>query len=497
MTEDQPPAASPPPLLRRSVSGVAWSGAAQVLGQLLHTSMRILLARLLAPADFGLVAAVMVLVELARVFADLTLAPALVQRGQLSEEHRHTAFWTNVGVDGLLSLLVLATAPLTARFYGLPALVPIQMALSASVLLGGPNWIVAGLMTREFRFRILAFRRIASILLGGGAGLFAASQGLGAWALVIDVVIRNAAASALLLAGSDFRPRLVFSRAAFLDLWRFSFPLVGARFLEFTNGNLHFVFIGRILGPATLGLFNIGYQFVLIPILYVVRSVDQVLLAGLSRLQEHRERAVFTYLSALELVAFVTLPLMTSLSLVADLLVPGLLGDRWRGAIPLVQLLSLAGAVQSLALLGDAAFQALGRPRRSLHWGLMGALATLLSLGGLPWGAPSVAAVYLAATVAFLPINFHWVAEILGVGWLVLVRSLRGVVLGTLVALSGLLATRALLPDDLARDHPLLTALAALGVAALLYLPAALVLAPRVRQVLGQIRALRTSERAG
>lgn len=473
-----------PSLLRQGVSGVAWSGAAQVLGQLLHMTLRILLARLLTPAHFGLVAAVMVTVELMMVFSDLSLAPAVVHRRELTEEDRHTAFWMNVGTDALLALVIAGTAPLTARFYGIPSLVPIQVALSACTLLGGPNWILAGFMTRDFRFRVLAFCRIGSILLGGTAGLVAATQGLGVWALVIDLVVRNFTASILLLRGSDYRPRLVFSRRAARELAGFSRPLVGARFLEFTNGNFHFIAIGQILGATALGLFNIGYQFVLIPVLYVARSMDKVLLSGLSRLRDDQERQVSSYLTALELAAFITMPLMTFLALAADLLVPGILGERWREAVPLVQLLSLAGVAQALALLGDTAFQALGRPRLSLQWNLALASGVLVSLAGLPWGTRGVAAAYLAVSLLLAPLNFHWVCRCLGLAWGRLLAALRGVAFSTLLAALAVLAVRRLLPGDFVALHPILAAAVALGAGTAAYLLAASRFAPGVRQAL-------------
>ena len=269
-----PSAPSPPSSLVGTASrGVLWTAGAQFIAQGIHVAVRLVLARLLVPDDFGLVAMAMVFLSLTPLVADLGVGQALAQRQDLAEGHRSTAFWLTSALGGGLFFLFAAAAPLFGAFYGEPAVVPIIRVLAVSFLLAAPESVYSALLIREMRFGLLGARRIAATLSGGAAGIAAAVGGLGVWALVIHSLVTAAAGSALLAWRSPWRPRWEFSRKAARELWGFGRWVTGSRLLNHLNRNADNLLIGRFLGAAALGLYSFSYQAVLLPLLVVARPV--------------------------------------------------------------------------------------------------------------------------------------------------------------------------------------------------------------------------------
>lgn len=392
--------------------GVGWSVGASAAGQGLHLVLRLVLARLLAPHDFGLVAMAMAVVSFTWWAQDLSLGQALIQRRTLTDTEKSTAFWANVGAGCLVFAALAALASPLADFFRAEGLAPVLRAIGFSVVLASPEATLGALLKREFRFRAVALRQTGGVALGGITGIALALAGFGAWALVGDALVRAAAGSLLLLAQSPWRPSLAFSGAALGSLWSFSRGLVGARLLSALNRNVDTVLVGRLLGAAALGVYNLGYQFVLLPLTYLSRAVNEALFASLSRLQDDRPRFAAAYQHAVRLVALATFPLMTLLALAAPVLVPAVLGDRWEDAVPLLPFMCLAGAVQSLHSLIPGALQALARTDLVLRWVLATAAATTVAVAcGVPWGVRGVAIAYAAATLALslvvMPLMFR------------------------------------------------------------------------------------------
>jgi PST family polysaccharide transporter len=178
-------------LLAMSVRGAAWGLSTQFLGQLLHLTIRIILARLLVPEDFGLVAMVVVFLSFAENVLDLGFGAALVHRRDLTDEHRSTVFWCVGLASCCAALLFVFGAPLVCRFHESEEVVPIVRVLGASLVLGFPDAVYRASIQRDMNFRALGTRRVGSTMIGGFAGIGAALGGAGVWALVVDHSVGN------------------------------------------------------------------------------------------------------------------------------------------------------------------------------------------------------------------------------------------------------------------------------------------------------------------
>ncbi len=401
-------------LLSKSTTGVLWLGGGQASGLVLQIAVRLVLARLLAPDDFGLVAMAVVFTGFCSLLTDLGLGQALVQRKEIDEEHKSTAFWAAGLIGVTLCGLFIVSAPLVGVFYGNQAVVPVVRALGFTFVLGFPESVFSYLLERRLSFRLIGLRRLLGVVLGGSAGIALALGGFGVWALVAEQLIRSAAGSILYFASSDWRPKLLFSRAALLEMWSYSRSIVGARVVNFFNRNLDNLLIGRFLGATPLGLYSVAYQGVLMPLQQIARPIASVGFPAFATIQDDIPRCRSAYLSALRISLLVATPVPVLVIFLSPTAVPLLLGEQWALAVLPLQILSVVALFQIGMSLSPPLFLALGRADLSLKWTLIALAASTIGIVvGLRWGIVGVAWGYLAAVVVTSPIQFAMTGRLL------------------------------------------------------------------------------------
>ncbi len=240
---------------RRSVRGGAATVAAQATAFAVNTGATMILARLLTPADFGLVAMVRALMGLPAIFRDLGLSTVTVQRAHLTHEQVSGLFWTNVLVSSLLTVLVALLSPAVAWFYGEPRLVWITSALGLVFLLEGLTAQHLALLRRHMAFTSLAGIQVGASLIGVLVGLAAAWQGLGYWALVMMSLGTSATSMVLAWVLYRWRPAFRFPLREMRALLAFGSNITGFNLLNYFARNLDNVLIGKVWGPSPLGLY--------------------------------------------------------------------------------------------------------------------------------------------------------------------------------------------------------------------------------------------------
>jgi PST family polysaccharide transporter len=393
---------------------VLWVGGGQVAGQAVHVLIRLVLARLLVPDDFGLVAMAAVFISFSSQLVDLGLGPALVQRVELTDVHKSTAFWTSAVVGIALALLFVLGAPLVGDFYRSESVVPVVRALGLSFLLSVPESVYRHLFQRELSFRLIGTRRLVGVVTGGTVGIALALGGFGVWALVAEQLVRSAAGSVLYMARSPWRPQLTLSRVALSELWSYSRSIVGTRLVNFFNRNLDSLLIGRFLGATQLGLYNLAYQGVLLPLQQVARPIANVGFPTFASIQDDLPRCRHAYLSALRVSLLLAAPLPLLALFLASAGIPLLLGESWAPAVLPLQILSLVALIQIGMSLSPPLFNGLGRADLSLKWTLVALAANTVGIvAGLPWGINGVALGYLAAVAVSSPVQLIMVMNLI------------------------------------------------------------------------------------
>jgi polysaccharide transporter, PST family len=255
------------------------------------------------------------------------------------------------------------------------------------------------------RFRSLQLREMAGTVLGGVVGVALAFAGLGAWALVVQALAAEGVSLVLVWRFSSWRPSATWSSESFRRLGSFAGKTSGARVLGYVNLNADNFLIARFLGAAPLGVYSVAYNVMFAPLARLATPIQQVLFPAFALIAADRPRAGSAWLRGTRIVAAATVPAFVGLAVVAPDFVPVVLGRRWHKAIPVLQLLCIAGLAQSLQTLNHSMLQALDRAGALLGFMIFSATLTVSAFAiGLHWGVVGVAAGFAAARTTVLPV---------------------------------------------------------------------------------------------
>lgn len=280
----------PSNLRQRTVVGVAWSGAGRLGQQGIHFVISILLARLLLPEHFGLIAMLMVFIGFASLFAEFGFAAALVYEPDLGEAEVNSTFWLNVGVGVALTAVFMLLAPAIARFYSVPELGPMGRVIAFTFTLSALGIVPGALLKRQMAFRSLALVEMAATLAAGGAAVVLALSGAGVWTLVAHSLLLALLTSALTWRVAAWRPRLSFSMAGMRSVLRFSANLFGFNMVNYWARNADNLLIGKFLGSTGLGIYNRAYALMLLPSRQLATVLGRVMFPALASIQEDHTR---------------------------------------------------------------------------------------------------------------------------------------------------------------------------------------------------------------
>jgi len=385
--------------LARIAAGAAWSTSSQWAVQALQVVTSIVLAHLLRPQDYGLVAMSAVFTGFVALFSNLGFGPALIQRREIDSDYVSAAFTATLGLAAVLFGVLWLAAPAVASFYGEEAVGGIIRVAAIGFLLTPLNAILASVLMREMRFRALAFVDVACAVASQFAAVASALVGLGLWSLVIGGIVYQLIRMPLLLARASYRPRLLFDGYRLRNLLAFGGNVLGFNFVNYLSRNLDNLIIGKALGAEQLGFYDLAYQIMLKPLQSISGTITRPLFPALSGMQNDNQGASAVYLKVVSLISLITFPMMLGLVAVADDFVRVVFGERWMPAVPILQVLCVVGAMQSVgATVGDI-YQAKGRTDVMLRVGMIGAaLMSVAFLAGVHWGALGVAVAYAIAT---------------------------------------------------------------------------------------------------
>ena len=328
---------------RQILSGLGWSTLATVVSGLCQLVFMALLARLLDPGVFGLMAMAGLTLRFAGYFSQLGFAQALIQRGTLEASDTTAALVMATGLGSVLYAVMVLAAPLCATAFRSVDLPPLIDVLGVSLVLGPIGGLPLALLRRQGRFkRVNAIEVVAFVVGYGGVGVGCALLGFGVWSLVVSTLSQQAILLALGFASQRYPLCWPVPREAYARLWRFGsrYSLIGL--LEFLGGNIETLFVGRLLGKSELGLFNRAGTLTNLPVELGVNAVNKVLFPALSKLQGDPTRMADGFQMLLLSVGLFSAAMACGIAAGAADIVILLLGAKWAGIAPIVSLLALA-----------------------------------------------------------------------------------------------------------------------------------------------------------
>jgi O-antigen/teichoic acid export membrane protein len=397
-------------LTRDTVTGMFWVAFGRAGRAILQILVLAILARLLTPADFGVVSAGLVVIGFSAIFSQLGFGPALVQRPDLEQRHIQAAFTASVLFGLLVGGLIWLGAPLAADFFRIPRVAPVLRVLAWTFPLKGLGTVSESLLQRDLRFRWLANREVASYGLGYGlVGVVLAWSGAGVWALVGANMAQAGLNTGLLILARPPSVSLRIERAAFRDLAIFGGGFTAAKIGNYVALQGDNLVVGRWLGPAALGAYGRAYQLMAMPAALFADVLDTALFPAMAKVQDDAQRLTTAYRRGVSLVALVMLPASALSFVLAPELVYLLLGPRWSSAVAPFQVLALGMLFRSSYKMSDSICRATGAVyRRAWRQGVYGLLVVGGAWVGQHWGLSAVAWGVLGALI----INFLLMAQL-------------------------------------------------------------------------------------
>lgn len=400
-------------LKQQVIKGIRWSLAGSVTTTGILFLQNVILARILMPEDFGLMAMVLVFMGFIFPIFDLGLSAAIIQTKTINPAQLSTLYWFNILLGVICFVLSCFAAPLADFFFEREDLENI-IRISSSVFLISP-WGAqySALLAKNLRFDVQNKIAIActgaSLVLGVGLAL----KGWGVMALVYSYLFNKSVETILnIYCGISYhKPQFVFDFQSVKSLLQFGFFQTGTAVVNFLSANIDKLLIGKLLGPYSLGLYTIAWNLVLMPLRKINPMVNKIAFPVFSRIQEEATRVSNYYTNAVLLLMFINFPILLFLILNAHEFLHFLYGQKWLAASPVLSILAVVGLLKSFANPGGSLILSKGRADIGFYWNIAWTIALFLILSGIMYLRPSIEMVafgQLLAGIIFGPV-WHWI----------------------------------------------------------------------------------------
>lgn len=410
---------------RQAISALKWTGLAKLVGQLASWAITLVVLRILAPSDYGLMAIASVIVSILAGIAELGLGASVVQAARMSQDDLKAVTGLVIVLNLAIGVAVALTAPIASRVYQEPRLTALLQVSSLTFVFNAFSTIPQALAYRDLRFRWLAVTELAAVLATGLVTLAMALSGAGVWALVVGSQAQNLVRTALLL--RDGMPWPIIRLRGIRRYLEFGGATTFSRLMVQIAYQADIFIGGRILSQQAIGLYSVSLHVATLPMQKIMGVINQVAFPAVARMQHERERLRSRLLEATRMLMALGVALLWGMSAVAPELVSVVMGEKWRAAVFPLQTVCLAiplrmlGAVYSTAVLGVGDIAANMR--------LMLASALVLPIAfylGAQHGVNGLALAWVVAIPLIVATNLPVMLRTVGIGIRDLVRGIRG-----------------------------------------------------------------------
>lgn len=405
--------------------GLAWGMIENFASRGLQFLFGIVLARLLSPDDYGIIAMPLVFLALAQCFIDSGFSSALVRKPELKEEDLSTAFYFNIIVGVVCYGILYFTSPLIADFYNTPILSDLLKVTALATLFNPLCTVQQTILTRKIDFRTQAIISLAAALISGIVGLTMAYNGYGVWSLVFQQVGGYTLRTILLWILCSWRPKLLWSWESFHYLWGFGNKMLASALLNTLYSNVYPIVIGRFFSAKDLGNYTRAQNYGTLPSSQLTGVLQRVTFPVLSRMQNEDDRLAANYRRMLRLSALVVFPIMMMLSAVADPLVRVFLTDKWEGCILYLQIMCFSMMWYPIHAINLNLLQVKGRSDIFFRLEVIKKIiATVVMCITIPNGILWMVSGGIFSSLTCLVVNTYYTGKFIHVGYLVQMRDI-------------------------------------------------------------------------
>jgi teichuronic acid exporter len=348
-------------LTQKATRGILWSSVERFAAQGVGFLIGIILARVLAPSDYGLTGMLSIFMAIAQTVVDSGFSSALVQKKDRTEVDLSTVFYFNLGVSCLIYIILFLASGSIAAFYEVPMLEPITKLVALNFVIAAFSLVHRTKLLIEIDFKSQTIVSVVSLAVSGTLGIVLAYRGLGVWALVFQSLTASVCQTILFWFVTKWKPMFVFSRESFDRLFSYGSKMLASSLLNTVYGNIYLIVIGKVFSPSDLGYYSRAKQLEEVPTSNITGILQRVTFPIFCSIQDDNERLILAYRRLIRLASFVTFPLMFLLVTIAKPLVVLLITEKWLPAVDLFRILCFAGMWYPIHAINLNILQAKGR----------------------------------------------------------------------------------------------------------------------------------------
>lgn len=421
-------------LKSKTVHGLLWSSIERFSTQGISFAFSIILARILTPEDYGVVAIVTVFTTIASLFIDTGFGSALIRKPEISEEDKSTALIFNVLISVVCYLILFILAPFIADFYHNPLLSPLLRVTAIPLIIGALCGVHRSLLTKAMNFKSIAKITLTSTVLSGIIGVVMAYQGYGVWALVAQNVISVVISCLFIWIAAKWRPRTWFNKESFHYLFGYGSKLLASGLLDTVYNNIYPLVIGKFYTPAQLGYFSKAVTFTTLPSSNLTGVLQRVTFPLLSMIQNEDERLRTNYRRILRNAAFAIFPLMMGLCALASPLVNLLLTSKWDACVIYLQIICFGMMWYPVHAINLNLLQVKGRSdlflRLEILKKIMGVIVLCITI---PLGITAMCIGIVISSYLALFINTYYTGKLIDVGYIRQMKDVLPILINSMV----------------------------------------------------------------
>lgn len=392
------------------------------------------LARLLSPSDYGIIALLMVFITIAQVFIDSGFGNALIRKQDCTNDDYSTAFYFNI-VVGIVSYFVLfVTAPMIAEFYNMNLLTPVLRVYGLSLVFNSMTIVQNAILTQRLAFKLMTKCSLVSSLSSGIIALVMAYYGWGVWSLVFQTISSALLSFMLLSFATKWKPNICFSKGSFEYLWSFGSKALISSLISSLYGNIYSLVIGKFYTSADLGYFNRGQNTASLAPNIVSGVFSKSTLPLLSKAQNNRNDLILLYRKFTQLVAFVSFPLVFIIFALAKPFILYVLTEKWSEAVPYVQIFSISALTGAVGMINLNLLIALGRTDLTLKANVIKKTIGFMVVAALITASPIVLAIgcVLIDIMCYL-VNLYYAKQVINLNYQTQLQDLLPYLLSSVV----------------------------------------------------------------
>lgn len=348
-------------LKKNTIKGLFWSSIERFSVQGLQFILSIVLARLLFPSEYGLIAMITIFLSISQALIDSGFSQALIQKKETVNLDYDTVFCFNLSVSILLYSILFFVAPLIASFYAEPILIVLIRVISLNLIISSFSIIQISRLSRELNFKTLTKSAIFSSFVSGVIAILLAYNSFGVWSLVSQVLVKNSLNALYLLIVTKWKPKLSFNKTSFSELFSYGSNLLFSGLLNSFFNNLYIIVIGKIYKKEELGLYTKANQLQQLPSETIVAILQRVMLPVLSSIQDEEQKLSLSYKNIMKFSCFITFPIMIGSVVTAEPIIYLILGSKWLSIVEYFQLLCFIGLIHPIHAINLNVLKVIGR----------------------------------------------------------------------------------------------------------------------------------------